>query len=539
MRIAVLSETDPVETRVAATPETVKKLQGARRRRRGRRRARASSAGLPDADYEAAGADDRRPRPRPLGKADILFKVRRPSAEEIAALKSGAIVVAIIDPYGQEAALQALAEAKARAFAMEFVPRITRAQVMDVLSSQANLAGYRAVIEGAAEYGRAMPMMMTAAGTVPAAKVFVMGVGVAGLQAIATARRLGAVVTATDVRPATKEQVEVARRQVPRRRGRGVQEGPDRRRLRQGDGPEYQAKQAELVASHIAKQDIVITTALIPGRPAPKPGHRDRWRHEAGLGDRRSRGRAGRQRRGRKPGETVHANGVKIVGASQPARPHRRRRLGALRPQPVRLRRAPARQGRQARARLGGRDPEGRVPDPGRRRRPPCLPADRRNSRHRLRDQPCRSRPNKPSSSPGTRPPLRPAQARQSPPGHRRPDRQGLVATATARRGRSHGLPARDLRAGDLRRLLRGLVGDARPAHAADGGDQRHLLGDHRRRAAGGGGARVDGRAATGVWVARASASSRPCSPAVNIFGGFLVTQRMLAMYKKKGVRRT
>ena len=164
-----------------------------------------------------------------------MLKVRRPAQDELSGLQPGALVIAIMDPYGQDAAVQAMADAKIAAFAMELMPRITRAQVMDVLSSQANLAGYRAVIDATAEYGRAMPMMMTAAGTVPAARVFVMGAGVAGLQAIATARRLGAVVTATDVRPAAKEQVEIARRQVHRRRGRGVQAGRDRRRLRQGD----------------------------------------------------------------------------------------------------------------------------------------------------------------------------------------------------------------------------------------------------------------------------------------------------------------
>src|SRR4051812_3933710 len=207
MRVAVLSEDPKVETRVAATPETVKKYKslgadvvvqsGAGR-----------DAGIPDADFEAAGATIAPGAAETARDADIVLRVRRPGPSELYGLKSGAIVVAIMDPYGQEEALRAMADAKVSAFSMELMPRITRAQVMDVLSSQANLAGYRAVIDGAAEYGRAMPMMMTAAGTVPAARVFVMGAGVAGLQAIATARRLGAVVTATDVRPAAKEQVE-------------------------------------------------------------------------------------------------------------------------------------------------------------------------------------------------------------------------------------------------------------------------------------------------------------------------------------------
>src|SRR6185436_16550651 len=187
----------------------------------------------------------------------------------IKALKSGAIVVATLNPHMEKAALNALAKAGAAAFAMEFVPRITRAQVMDVLSSQANLAGYRAVIEAAELYGRAMPMMMTAAGTVAPAKVFVMGVGVAGLQAIATARRLGAVVTATDVRPDTKEQVESLGAKFVAVEDEEFKNAQTEGGYAKEMSAEYRAKQAELVSGHIIKQDIVITTALIPGRPAP------------------------------------------------------------------------------------------------------------------------------------------------------------------------------------------------------------------------------------------------------------------------------
>jgi NAD(P) transhydrogenase subunit alpha len=175
-----------------------------------------------------------------------------------------------MDPYGQDAALSAMAQAGVNAFAMEFMPRITRAQVMDVLSSQANLAGYRAVIDGAGEYGRALPMMMTAAGTVPAARIFIMGVGVAGLQAIATARRLGAIVTATDVRPATKEQVESLGAKFIAVEDEEFKQAETSGGYAKEMSDAYKAKQADLVASHIAKQDIVITTALIPGRPAPK-----------------------------------------------------------------------------------------------------------------------------------------------------------------------------------------------------------------------------------------------------------------------------
>lgn len=204
MRIAVPAETQGAETRVAATPETVRKFIGLGAEVVVETGA-GLSAGVTDADYEAAGATIAATAAEALAGAAIVLKVRRPAQAEIAALPSGALVIGIMDPYGQDEAVAALAKANVSAFAMEFMPRITRAQVMDVLSSQANLAGYRAVIDAAGEYGRALPMMMTAAGTVPAAKTFIMGVGVAGLQAIATARRLGAIVTATDVRPATKE----------------------------------------------------------------------------------------------------------------------------------------------------------------------------------------------------------------------------------------------------------------------------------------------------------------------------------------------
>jgi NAD(P) transhydrogenase subunit alpha len=266
MRIAVARETDPYEGRVAATPETVKKFKSF-----GADVAVARGAGIAsgilDADYEAAGAEI---SDNPAADADIVLKVRRPAEGELSACKRGALVIAIMDPYGNDAALKALADAGLAAFAMELMPRITRAQSMDVLSSQANLAGYRAVIDGAAEYGRALPMMMTAAGTVPAAKVFVMGVGVAGLQAIATARRLGAVVSATDVRPATKEQVESLGAKFLAVEDEEFRNAQTAGGYAKEMSKEYQAKQAALTAEHIKKQDIVITTALIPGRPAPR-----------------------------------------------------------------------------------------------------------------------------------------------------------------------------------------------------------------------------------------------------------------------------
>ena len=267
--IAVTKERRGGETRVAATPETVKKLIGAGFSVVVEAGA-GTAASYPDADYAAAGATIAKSVQDTIGGADILFKVRAPVDEEIAALKAGAIVAATLNPYVEKDALKALADKGATAFAMEFVPRITRAQVMDVLSSQANLAGYRAVIEGAEAYGKALPMMMTAAGTVAAAKVFVMGVGVAGLQAIATARRLGAVVTATDVRPATKEQVESLGAKFIAVEDEEFKNAQTAGGYAKEMSAEYQAKQAELISGHIGKQDIVITTALIPGRPAPK-----------------------------------------------------------------------------------------------------------------------------------------------------------------------------------------------------------------------------------------------------------------------------
>jgi H+-translocating NAD(P) transhydrogenase subunit alpha len=266
MKIAVAREIDPAEPRVAASPDTVKKFKAL-----GFEVAVESGAGvkagLPDSEFTAAGAVVAADA---VTDADIVIKVKRPEASELAGYKRGALVFAIMDPYGNDAALKAMAGAGVAAFAMELMPRITRAQSMDVLSSQANLAGYRAVIEAAEAFGRAFPMMMTAAGTVPAAKVFIMGVGVAGLQAIATARRLGAVVTATDVRPATKEQVESLGAKFLAVEDEEFKNAQTAGGYAKEMSREYQAKQAALTAEHIKKQDIVITTALIPGRPAPR-----------------------------------------------------------------------------------------------------------------------------------------------------------------------------------------------------------------------------------------------------------------------------
>ena len=266
MRIAVARELEPGETRVAATPETVKKMKalgadvavepGA-----------GANAGIPDAEFTTAGAAV---ASGAVKDADVVLKVRRPAPSELSAYKRGALVIAMMDPYGQDAAVRDMANAGIAAFAMELLPRITRAQTMDVLSSQANLAGYRAVIDAAAEYGRVLPMMMTAAGTVPAARVFIMGAGVAGLQAIATARRLGAIVTGTDVRPAAKEQVESLGAKFIAVEDEEFKQAETAAGYAKEMSKEYQAKQAALVAEHLKKQDIVITTALIPGRPAPR-----------------------------------------------------------------------------------------------------------------------------------------------------------------------------------------------------------------------------------------------------------------------------
>src|SRR5205809_3952470 len=271
MRIAVAREIDPAEGRVAATPETVKKMKGLGADVAVEPGA-GTKSGIPDAEFTAAGATVTNGA---LKDADVVLQVRRPAAAEHAKVKKGALVIAIMDPYGQDAALKAMADAGVIAFAMELMPRITRAQSMDVLSSQANLAGYRAVIDAAAEFGRAFPMMMTAAGTVPAARLFVMGAGVAGLQAIATARRLGAIVTGTDVRPAAKEQVESLGAKFIAVEDEEFKQAETAGGYAKEMSKEYQAKQAALVAEHVKKQDIVITTALIPGRPAPRLISRD------------------------------------------------------------------------------------------------------------------------------------------------------------------------------------------------------------------------------------------------------------------------
>lgn len=267
MKIAVLKERRFGETRVATTPDTVKKLVGLKHVVAIESGA-GLTAGVRDEDYVAAGASVGSAADALTG-ADIVFKVRAPDAAELATYPKGAALAGLLEPYAAKAEAAAYAAAGVTAVAMEFVPRITRAQSMDVLSSQANLAGYRAVIEGAQIYGRALPMMMTAAGTVAAAKMFVMGAGVAGLQAIATARRLGGIVSATDVRPAAKEQVASLGAKFIAVENEEFKAAETAAGYAKPMSPEYQKLQAELVAAHIAKQDIVVTTALIPGRAAP------------------------------------------------------------------------------------------------------------------------------------------------------------------------------------------------------------------------------------------------------------------------------
>ena len=313
MKIAVLRETEEGERRVAASPETVRKYIGL-----GATVAVEAGAGagasIADADYEAAGASVGS-RAETLADADAVLCVRGPDPDKLAGMKAGALLIGGLDPSGRRERIEAYAGAGAEALAMEWMPRITRAQSMDILSSQSNLAGYKAVLDAAAEYGRAFPMMMTAAGTVSAARVFVMGVGVAGLQAIATARRLGGMVSATDVRAATKEQIEsLGAKAIFVEAVAGIEgEGAGGYATEMSD--EYKAAQAELVSAHIAKQDIVITTALIPGRPAP------RLISDAQIASMRPGSvivdlavEQGGNVEGAQAGEVVERHGVRIVG---------------------------------------------------------------------------------------------------------------------------------------------------------------------------------------------------------------------------------
>ncbi|MCL6740416.1 NAD(P) transhydrogenase subunit alpha [Sphingomonas sp. RB56-2] len=318
MKIAVLKEVG-AETRVAAIPETVKKFAGLGATVAVERGA-GVGASIADGDFEAAGATVGA-RAEVLKDADIILTVIGPEPDSVAGAKKGALLVGALDPAGRGDDVAAYAKAGLEALAMEWMPRITRAQSMDILSSQSNLAGYKAVVDAGSLFGRAFPMMMTAAGTVHPAKAFVMGVGVAGLQAIATARRLGAQVSATDVRSATKEQISSLGAKPIFVEGVAGIEGEGAGGYASETSAEYQAAQAELVSGHIAKQDIVITTALIPGRAAP------RLISDAQLATMRPgsvivdlAAEAGGNVEGCVAGETVERHGVKIIGAVQLAR---------------------------------------------------------------------------------------------------------------------------------------------------------------------------------------------------------------------------
>ena len=313
MKIAVLKEAAAGERRVSATPETVKKF-GSLGAEVAVEKGAGEAASYADQGYADAGAS-LGTRAAVLKDADIVLGVQGPDPASLKGIKPGAWIVAGLNPFGERARVDAYAAAGVEALAMEFMPRITRAQSMDILSSQSNLSGYKAVLDAASEYGRAFPMMMTAAGTVSAAKVFVMGVGVAGLQAIATARRLGAQVSATDVRAATKEQIlSLGAKPIFVENVKGIEgEGTGGYATEMSD--EYKAAQAELVSSYIAKQDIVITTALIPGRPAP------RLISDAQVASMRPGSvivdlavEQGGNVEGAVAGEVVERHGVKIVG---------------------------------------------------------------------------------------------------------------------------------------------------------------------------------------------------------------------------------
>lgn len=313
LRIAVLHETAADEARVAATPETVRKLIALGATLAVERGAGAA-AGIADGDYEQAGAEVGE-RAQVLAGAAIVLAVQAPDPATLVGVEAGAWVVAAFDPFRRTETVSAYATAGLEALAMDWMPRITRAQSMDILSSQSNLAGYKAVLEAAGAYGRAFPMMMTAAGTIPAARVFVMGVGVAGLQAIATARRLGAQVSATDVRSATREQIQSLGAKPIFVEGVAGIEGEGTGGYAGETSEEYRAAQAQLVAGHIAKQDIVITTALIPGRPAP------RLVTDAQIATMRPGSvivdlavEAGGNVEGAVPGEIIERHGVRIIG---------------------------------------------------------------------------------------------------------------------------------------------------------------------------------------------------------------------------------
>jgi NAD(P) transhydrogenase subunit alpha len=319
VKIAVLKETAPGETRCAAIPETVKKF-GALGARIEVEKGAGEAASIADQDFEDAGAVVGT-RKSVLSHADAILCIDGPDPASLDGAVKGALLIGALDPLRRKGDVEAYAKAGLQALAMEWMPRITRAQSMDVLSSQSNLAGYKAVVDAAAEFGRAFPMMMTAAGTISPAKVFVMGVGVAGLQAIATAKRLGAQVSATDVRSATREQIQsLGAKPIFVENVSGI-EGEGKGGYATEMSDEYRKAQAELVSGHIAKQDIVITTALIPGKPAP------RLISDAQLATMRPgsvivdlAADAGGNVEGCMAGESIRKHGVTIIGASNLAR---------------------------------------------------------------------------------------------------------------------------------------------------------------------------------------------------------------------------
>ena len=315
MKIAVLKENAPGETRCAAIPETVKKFT-ALGAEVAIEKGAGASASIADSDFEAAGATIGS-RKQALSGAGIMLCINGPDADTLKDAPKGAILVGALDPLNRGDAIDAYAKAGLEALAMEWMPRITRAKSMDILSSQSNLAGYKAVIDAASAYGRAFPMMMTAAGTISPAKVFVMGVGVAGLQAIATAKRLGAQVSATDVRSATREQIQsLGAKPIFVETVAGIEgEGAGGYATEMSD--EYRKAQAALVSDHIAKQDIVITTALIPGKPAPRlisDKQLATMRRGSVVVDLAAA--AGGNVEGTIAGRTVEKHGVRVIGAS-------------------------------------------------------------------------------------------------------------------------------------------------------------------------------------------------------------------------------
>lgn len=314
MKVAALKEHRDGETRAALVPEVAKKLRDLGVSVTVERGA-GEGARFPDSAYEEAGAVLAGSPAEALKGADVVFKVRRPTSEELQLIPEGALLIGLLDPYGDADAIKAYAQRGLAAFAMELVPRITRAQSMDVLSSQSNLAGYKAVIEAAAYYGRALPQMMTAAGSIAPARLFVMGAGVAGLQAVATGRRLGARVSATDVRPAAKEQVESLGASFVMVESEEAEAAETAGGYAREMSEDYKGRQAELVAETIPKQDIIITTAQIPGRPAPELVSEDMVKAmKPGSIIVDLAAEQGGNCALSKPGEVIEAHGVTIIG---------------------------------------------------------------------------------------------------------------------------------------------------------------------------------------------------------------------------------